>query len=175
MMGAYHDVAQFINCERSSAQVWRESLNETIGRTQQIYYRIPSMLIPVFAFSLRPGLAAMNARAKRTLGGSFYGPKTDLDLYYAHNEHVKQVVPKDKLLEFDVKDGFKPLCDFLGLPVPKDDQGKELAFPHVNDRQQISKVMNRFVIVGWSLYVVTFVGLIRGLKRWGGFPVWTKS
>ena len=117
----------------------------------------------------------MDARAKRTLGGAFYGPRTDMDLYYAHNEHVKQVVPKDRLLELDVKDGFKPLCDFLGLPVPKDDQGKELAFPHVNDRQHITKVMNRFVVVGWSLYAVTFVGLFLALKRWDWLPAWTKS
>ena len=170
MMCTAHNIVQFVHCERSSAQVWRDSVNETVGRTERLIFMMPSMLIPVFAFSLRPGLAAMSAHAKRTVGGTFPGSRNDLTLYYRHNEHVKRVVPKDRLLELDVKDGYKPLCDFLSVPVPKDEQGKELAFPHVNDRQHLTKIMTRFVVVGWSLYAVMSVGLFLTLRRLGLFP-----
>ena len=33
-------------------------------------------------------------------------------------EQVKKNVPEDKLLIFDVKEGWNPLCKFLDLPIP---------------------------------------------------------
>ena len=40
---------------------------------------------------------------------------------------VKKVVPEDRLLIFQVKDGWEPLCKFLDVPVPSE------PFPRVND------------------------------------------
>lgn len=47
--------------------------------------------------------------------------------YITHYSHVRHVVPKERLLEFESKDGWGPLCEFLGKPVP----GEE--YPRVND------------------------------------------
>lgn len=47
-----------------------------------------------------------------TEGG--YGPGH----YEYHNEQVRKVVPKEDLLEFNVKQGWGPLCEFLGVEVP---------------------------------------------------------
>ena len=44
--------------------------------------------------------------------------------YYAH---VRSVVPRSRLLEFESKDGWRPLCDFLGKDVPDKD------YPRSND------------------------------------------
>merc|ERR1719283_487849 len=38
--------------------------------------------------------------------------------YRAHIEYVKSVVPKDRLLIWNVKEGWEPLCKFLNVPVP---------------------------------------------------------
>ena len=38
--------------------------------------------------------------------------------YRANNAAVSATVPADRLLVFHVADGWKPLCDFLGVPVP---------------------------------------------------------
>ncbi|AYU82064.1 hypothetical protein, conserved [Leishmania donovani] len=38
-----------------------------------------------------------------------------LDLF---EQHVKEVVPRDRLLVYRVRDGWQPLCDFLQVPVP---------------------------------------------------------
>ncbi|RYP67509.1 hypothetical protein DL771_007209 [Monosporascus sp. 5C6A] len=43
-----------------------------------------------------------------------------------HNEHIRAIVPKERLLEWNVQDGWEPLCKFLGKPVPS------VPFPHVN-------------------------------------------
>ena len=38
--------------------------------------------------------------------------------FVAHNESVKSAIPADQLLVFQVTDGWEPLCEFLGKPVP---------------------------------------------------------
>jgi hypothetical protein len=50
------------------------------------------------------------------------------DYFRRHNAAVVEGVPKDRLLVYEVGEGWEPLCDFLGLPVP------ETPFPHVNVR-----------------------------------------
>ena len=46
--------------------------------------------------------------------------------YERHNAHVLETVPRNRLLVWNVKDGWEPLCRFLGKPVP------EIPFPHNN-------------------------------------------
>nr|CAB3262677.1 uncharacterized protein LOC100181739 [Phallusia mammillata] len=46
--------------------------------------------------------------------------------YLAHNALVEEQVPENRLLKFNVKEGWKPLCDFLGHEVPS------VPFPHAN-------------------------------------------
>ena len=48
-------------------------------------------------------------------------------------DEVKQTVPKDRLLVFDVKEGWNPLCKFLDVPVP------DTPFPHVNDTNSMMR------------------------------------
>ena len=132
------------------------------------------MLLPVFALSLRHILAGLDARAKR-LGGALYGPLDGVELYHAHNAHVHRVVPNDRLLIFDAKQGYTPLCEFLGVPVPRDEQGRELAYPYVNDRKEITKIINGFIMFCWmlggALLVGSFFGVRSGLLQ---IPRWLK-
>ena len=46
------------------------------------------------------------------------------------NEQVKAEIPADRLLVFEVKQGWGPLCQFLGVPVPEE------PFPNVNDTKE---------------------------------------
>jgi hypothetical protein len=48
--------------------------------------------------------------------------------FTAHNEAVKAMFPAGKLLVFQVKEGWGPLCEYLGVPVPDE------PFPRTNDR-----------------------------------------
>ena len=38
--------------------------------------------------------------------------------YLEHEAMVRGIVPAERLLVFDVRDGWEPLCKFLGKPVP---------------------------------------------------------
>ncbi|MEQ8689375.1 MAG: sulfotransferase, partial [Pseudomonadales bacterium] len=50
--------------------------------------------------------------------------------FTAHNDAVKAALPSEQLLVFQVKEGWSPLCDFLGVPTP------EQPFPRRNDRAE---------------------------------------
>ncbi len=48
--------------------------------------------------------------------------------FNAHNDAVKAAVPPHQLLTYQVKEGWGPLCAFLGVPEPVD------PFPRTNNR-----------------------------------------
>jgi len=41
-----------------------------------------------------------------------------IDVYNRHNETVQRVIPAERLLVYDLSEGWNPLCRFLGVPVP---------------------------------------------------------
>ena len=41
-----------------------------------------------------------------------------IQVFNAHNGDVRRSVPREKLLVYESCEGWDPLCDFLGLPVP---------------------------------------------------------
>ncbi|KAK3315453.1 P-loop containing nucleoside triphosphate hydrolase protein [Apodospora peruviana] len=47
-------------------------------------------------------------------------------IYTEHNAMIRGLVPKERLLEWYIDDGWEPLCKFLGKPVPS------IPFPHAN-------------------------------------------
>lgn len=50
--------------------------------------------------------------------------------FNAHNDAVKDTIPAKQLLVYQIKDGWAPLCEFLGKPVPSE------PFPRTNDRAE---------------------------------------
>lgn len=69
-----------------------------------------------------------------TLRGQFLDRDQALHIFTAHNREVEETVTADRLLVFDVKEGWEPLCAFLGVPVPAEEP-----FPHVNDAADFSR------------------------------------
>ena len=84
--------------------------------------------------------------------GRKYGWKKEdiIKAFIEHNEHVKATCPPDKLLVFEAKDGWEPLCKFLNLPIPN------VPYPHVNDTEEFRKIINTVNVVG---IVVGVLGL----------------
>jgi len=59
-----------------------------------------------------------------------------------HIEEVKRSIPASRLLVFDVKEGWGPLCEFLDLPEPDE------SFPFVNDTQATKDIINKIIAEG---------------------------
>jgi hypothetical protein len=66
---------------------------------------------------------------KKTFKDNFADKKSAIELFNQHIEEVKQYVPAEQLLIYNVKEGWESLCRFLEVEVPKDKP-----FPHLNDR-----------------------------------------
>ncbi|GAC1406494.1 MAG: sulfotransferase family protein [Ktedonobacteraceae bacterium] len=64
-----------------------------------------------------------------TFAGKFEDAHYAKMVFTQHIEEVKQRVPPEKLLVYDVKEGWEPLCTFLGVEVPHNKP-----FPHLNER-----------------------------------------
>jgi hypothetical protein len=64
----------------------------------------------------------------RTFGGRLSDRAYCQAVFAQHNQAVQETVAPERLLVFEVTEGWEPLCAFLDVPVPEDDP-----FPRVND------------------------------------------
>ncbi len=62
-----------------------------------------------------------------TFQGKFRDKRHAVSVFERHIEEVQTRVPADRLLVFDVRQGWEPLCGFLGVEVPENQP-----FPRVN-------------------------------------------
>lgn len=113
------------------ADSWYESARKTILRGLPPGALLVARALGVVSKNAR-GFPRCWAYVKAVLfDGLFEGKAGDREfmiaLYSRWNEEVQKVVPPERLLVFKVKDGWKPLCDFLGVDVP------DKPFPRAND------------------------------------------
>jgi hypothetical protein len=97
------------------------------GRDAERWYE--SMLSTVYTLHGGEGLEVPGDIIwDRTFGGRFADREHALATFVTHNQAVRETIAGDRLLVFDVKEGWGPLCAFLGVPVPE-----HAPFPHLND------------------------------------------
>ncbi len=116
---AAYPSAKFILTVRTP-EIWAESFSETIGKVMVIKDQLPpemqdwlSMASRVITNTGFPVGLAVPELAKA---------------FRAHTEAVQAAIPADRLLVYEVKQGWEPLCEFLGLPTPDE------PFPRTNSR-----------------------------------------
>jgi hypothetical protein len=63
---------------------------------------------------------------EQTFGGRVTDREHVLEVYARHNAEVQAAIAPERLLVFDVAEGWDPLCRFLGVPVPDE------PFPRTN-------------------------------------------
>ncbi len=68
------------------------------------------------------------------IGGDTNDRTAMIAAFNAHNESVKAAFGPDRLLVFEARDGWPPLCSFLGVPVP------EQSYPHINSKEEFNGV-----------------------------------
>jgi len=90
--------------------------------------------------------------------GTFDGMASDqthaIAAYEQHCEHVRSCISPERLLEFDVREGWKPLCDFLNVPVP------DVPFPRANDTARLRRFVLALRIVQFALPTLVAVGVL---------------
>lgn len=79
-----------------------------------------------------PFEAIMNGVIFDALGGHAKDRAFMTDWFKRHNQQVIDALPPERLLVFSAKEGWEPLCSFLGVPVPG------APFPRVNSRDEMA-------------------------------------
>lgn len=88
-----------------------------------------------------------------------------IESYARHNAEVAAAVPEDRLLVFRVEDGWEPLCEFLGRPVP------DTPFPHHNEAGRFHRDTWRRLApsyarsAGLALGALAVIGVAAGAAR----------
>lgn len=59
------------------------------------------------------------------------------EYFERHTAVVKRAIPDDRLLVYDVAEGWEPLCEFLNVPVPA------TPFPRISSRAEMTANMER--------------------------------
>lgn len=67
---------------------------------------------------------------QQTFGGSTADEALAIGVLEMHNREVERTIPPDRLLVYEVGQGWEPLCVFLGVPVP------DLPFPRANTTEE---------------------------------------
>jgi len=87
--------------------------------------------------NVRPWLEMVtNVVVKRSLGGRT-DPEGLMEAFKAHEAAVKAAIPPEKLLVFDVRQGWEPLCAFLDRPVPLS------PFPRTNSKDEFFELVEQ--------------------------------
>lgn len=72
---------------------------------------------------------------EQTFGGRFGDRDYAIGVYRAHIAQVTETVPAERLLIFQVSEGWQPLARFLGAPVPR------APFPRLNDTATLRRLV----------------------------------
>jgi len=101
---------------------WYESVMSTI-------YKVLTMTMPEDAPA--PFRLQQTMGRRMVLDDTFGGRLDDrvhaIDVYQRHNAAVREAIAPDRLLVFEVAEGWEKLCSFLDRPIPEED------FPRLND------------------------------------------
>jgi len=111
-------------------ELWWNSFSTTIARLLLTYREI---VLPPQVTAIMD--AATEFVTHQTFGGRIDDRGTALSAYRLRTEEVRAAIPPERLLVFDVAEGWEPLCCFLGCTVPK------TPFPNTNSNEDFWKLV----------------------------------
>ncbi|KAH9906953.1 P-loop containing nucleoside triphosphate hydrolase protein [Xylariomycetidae sp. FL2044] len=90
------------------------------------------------------------------------GAPLDQNLIEVHNDWVKSLVPPERLLVMDLKEGWEPICGFLGKPIPDE------SFPQVNEAAEADKIgmsiFGKLILIWLGLFSSAGVGVYASVQ-----------
>ncbi|TMR93448.1 sulfotransferase family protein [Nonomuraea basaltis] len=134
-LAAHYPDAKVILTARDPGR-WYDSVSETIFRSALAERRrlpLRRRVIRWLVARRAPDFALYPRMARATIVDRVFDGRIDdrdhvLGVFDRHVAEVKTAIPAERLLVFNVREGWEPLCAFLGVPVP------EAPFPQVNER-----------------------------------------
>ncbi len=156
LMAHYPEAKVLLTVREPNA--WYDSCNNTI----YAMYDKPVMRLVRRLFPPMNRFMAMNDVLiwQGDFGGRFADRNQAITVFNQHNAAVQAHVPPERLLVYNVKEGWAPLCRFLEVPVPQ-----ASPFPYLNDSKTF-QWMFRLVYGVVGLFGVLAVTLLWLLASW---------
>lgn len=148
-MEQYPD-AKVILSERDPELWYESSLKTVYSVTPKTFFEKLGMLGKMIRSRRFRELAGAFRLVEKYIWKGFYGNQFSnkekaIALFKQHNEEVKAHVPEDRLLIFRPEQGWEPLCEFLGVPVP------EVPYPKKNQRKDFQEQLSKMINTGEKL------------------------
>ena len=131
--------AKFILTMRDPEK-WYKSFGDTIIKQSKpsvgqimalsfrmIYSKLARQRLKVFKFS--------GEYLKEWFPNGFEDKAAAIQFFEEWNQKVKDTIPADKLLICEIKEGWQPICDFLGVPVPQTEFPRSNSTAEFNSRK----------------------------------------
>mmetsp|Transcript_46834 Transcript_46834/g.111436 ORF Transcript_46834/g.111436 Transcript_46834/m.111436 type:complete len:299 (-) Transcript_46834:54-950(-) len=153
--------AKVILTTRQDSDAWLSSLL-SLYEVHDLFSQFPWSILPSIS-SFHTTMAESVARSGCNM--DVLETQTAEECLQWHKSHIakiREVVPREQLLEYSVEQGWAPLCEFLGVPQP------DIPFPRVNDREGLAsstRFLRRGIAFFWTLPVL-------GTCLWVGYNSW---
>jgi hypothetical protein len=127
-LAAAYPQAKIIHTVRPEEQWWK-SFSQTIATLLSSYQEMPRQP------HVRAIMEVATEIIAQTIGGSLTDRQAALAAFRRRTEQVRAAIPAERLLVFDVTEGWQPLCAFLDVPAPT------TAFPRLNSTEEWWKLV----------------------------------
>jgi len=129
--------------------------------TKRTIYRFGA-IIPKWARWLIPRIGKIYSLSEgniwnRVFDGRFEDEAYAKQVFRDHTEEVKATIPPEKLLVFEVAQGWEPLCTFLDVPIPDD------PFPRLNDTASMHRMQTVMQIIFTAVPILIAVAIFYAL------------
>jgi Sulfotransferase domain len=114
-------------------EAWYESMLKTVYPASQA-----GLSAPPESVLGRMGRMINTLAWQPLFQGRFEDKPYALSVFERQNQEVLDYVPADRLLVWDVKEGWEPLCRFLGVAMP------DTPFPHLHDTEAFRKQLETY-------------------------------
>ena len=122
LLALYPDAKVLLNVR--DPETWYASMAHTVYPASQA-----GLSAPAESVLGRMGRMINTLAWQPLFHGRFEDKSYALSVFERHNQEVQVCVPADRLLVWEVAEGWEPLCRFLDVPAP------ETPFPRLNDAQ----------------------------------------
>jgi len=163
-MEMYPD-AKVILSVRSNGEAWADSVLSTIGAMGPHIMGKPPFVFTSFYKGFMKNLYPYiwERIGLAPIGTIDCSKPFDRDAlikaYHEWNDEIKATVPEDKLLVHEAKDGFRPICKFIGIP--EEETPKE--YPHLNDTAKFLKMVRFIKMLPYIFYSIILIIVCLGI------------
>lgn len=125
---------------------WYESITETIYPLSHLMPRWLGLFNPRLKGFLK---IARKIPWENTFQGRIEDGEFARQVFTEHNKTVRESIAPERLLVYEISQGWEPLCAFLKVPVPAD-----TPFPRVNEGRDIKKAIAAIKVVRLLPYII---------------------